>query len=58
MLHHLQILAIKAFYNFSEGLTDWKMGKMAWLGRYHGNPLTSLQLVTTEDSAINYSGQK
>lgn len=34
------------------------MGKIAWLGHYHGNTLTSIQLVTTEDSAINYSGQK
>lgn len=34
------------------------MGKIAWLGHYHGNILTSIQLVTTEDSAINYSGQK
>lgn len=34
------------------------MGKIAWLGHYHGNILTCTQLVTTEDSAINYSGQK
>lgn len=34
------------------------MGKIAWLGHYHSNVLTSIQLGTTEESAINYCGQK
>lgn len=53
-------LAIKTFYNlqFSKGAVDWKMGKIAWLVHYHGNTLTSVQLVTTEDPAINYNGQR
>lgn len=53
-------LAIKTFYNLwlCKGAVDWKMGKIAWLGHYHGNTLTSIQLVTTEDPAINYNGQK
>lgn len=34
------------------------MGKIAWLGHYHGNMLTFIQLVTIEDPAINYNGQK
>lgn len=53
-------LAIKTFYNLQlcKGALDWKMGKIAGLGHYHGNTLTSVQLVTTEDPAINYNGQK
>lgn len=34
------------------------MGKIAWLGHYHSNILTCTQLVPTEDSALNYRGEK
>lgn len=53
-------IAIKTFYHLQlcKRAADWKMGKIAWLGHYHSNALTSIELVTSEDSAINYNGQK
>lgn len=53
-------IAIKTFYHLQlcKRAADWKMDKIAWLGHYHSNTLTSIELVASEDSIINYNGQK